>query len=104
MRELNEGQVYFILGYEDKDFLIPYIQTLIFVETDVLNVEGRDTDVWCFENPRLGKHERSSMCCIAANEMDGVLDLEQLIEALREFQARRSSGDEFRGHGRNRDC
>lgn len=98
--ELNEGQVCFILGYEDKDFRIPYIQTLVFTGRDVLEIEGRETDVWCFENPRetprsatgaaAVDRQAASTCCIAETELDSVVDLEGLIEELRGLQTRRN--------------
>ncbi len=91
----NSNQCYFLLGYYDRDFRFPYIQTFVYLgkNLEAVGQEGVE-DRWYFQDPLsflkrggapLSDYSEDSGIMTATREaLDGFVDRQELTRELQE--------------------
>ncbi len=94
----KEGRCYFLLGYYDREFRFPYIQTFVYIGKN-LESAGRTQaeDRWYFQNPQLFMErgaaslqdfsEDSGIMTATHEALEGFVDWQELIRELTERAA-----------------
>lgn len=92
-RKFEKGRCYFLVGYHDRQFKLPFVQTYVFVGTKKTNNLSGEPDVWLFQDvqsfSKYGERhmsDESDGTDVMALDQDGletILDSEMLS---REFE------------------
>ncbi len=82
VERFNQGQSYFLLGYYDRKFRFPYIQTFVYLGKNIAESRSNSQeDVWYFQDPKYFLEQGSGVQSNVSEAKGIVLATKETLEA-----------------------